>query len=317
MTHSVLFLLAGMILGAVIVYVVLKSRIALIEKSAMEKAEADGRGVQLVLEEKIDRCKQENEKILNDIQVANDKIEEKERAMERLREENKQESAARVKAEERNSHLVKLEKTVTEKEERIRELTDRLGDGKAALSKLKTQLEEQSKNNEERLQEFNETKKRMKAEFENLANAILEEKTKRFSDQNISSLNDLLKPMREQLGDFRKRVDQIHHEDSKDRTTLQEQINQLNSLNQQMNKEAKNLTRALKGDRKAQGNWGELILEKVLEQSGLRKGIEYETQGGFRDADNKLLKPDVIVHLPEGKDIIIDSKFPLSITMTM
>jgi len=172
-------------------------------------------------------------------------------------------------------------------------------------------LEEQQKQNDERLKEFGEVKKRMTVEFENLANKILEDKSKRFTDQNKTNLDELLKPMHTQLGDFRKRVDQIHHEDSKSRSTLQGQIEQLNTLNQQMNKEAKNLTRALKGDNKAQGNWGEMILEKVLEQSGLRKGKEYEIQRAFRDSENSLLKPDVIVHLPEEKDIVIDSKVSL------
>ncbi|MCF8055351.1 MAG: DNA recombination protein RmuC [Desulfocapsa sp.] len=340
--YSAIFLLSGMSIGAGIVYVFFKSRIAFIEESAAEKARTETHGIQLVLEEKLKSCEQDKQEILQDIKdvdeeidkkegvikllteekikykteaaqlpVINEKLKEKADQIQRLSEENKKEAAARAKAEERNSHLVKLEKAITEKEENIHGLTERIADEKAAYSELKTRSDEQAKNNEERLKEFHETKNRMKIEFENLANTILEEKTKRFSDQNITNLNDLLKPMREQLGDFRKRVDQIHHEDSKDRTTLQEQISQLNNLNQQMNKEAKNLTRALKGDKKAQGNWGEMILERVLEQSGLRKGVEYETQGGFRNADNHLLKPDVIVHLPEGKDIIIDSKVSL------
>lgn len=201
---------------------------------------------------------------------------------------------------ERKAQLARLEAALAEKDEKINSLTE-----------LKIRLEEQKKQNDERLKEFEEVKKRMTLEFENLANKILEEKSKRFAEQNKSSLNDLLKPMHNQLGDFRKRVDEIHHEDAKDRNTLRGHIERLQSLNQEMNKEAKSLTRALKGDNKAQGNWGEMILEKVLEQSGLRKGREYEIQKAFRDSENSLLKPDVIIHLPEGKDIIIDSKVSL------
>ncbi len=214
-------------------------------------------------------------------------------------------------SKERKAQLARLEAALAEKDEKINTLTEQAASSMAGHSELKTRLEEQKKQNEERLKEFEEVKKRMTVEFENLANKILEEKSKRFAEQNKSSLNELLKPMHTQLGDFRKRVDEIHHEDAKDRNTLRGHIEQLQTLNQEMNKEAKSLTRALKGDNKAQGNWGEMILEKVLEQSGLRKGREYEIQKAFRNTENSLLKPDVIIHLPEGKDIIIDSKVSL------
>ena len=117
--------------------------------------------------------------------------------------------------------------------------------------------------------------------------------------------------MREQLGEFKQRIETVYDNENKDRVSLTEQIKLLRTETAQMNKEALNLTRALKGDKKTQGNWGEMILESVLERSGLRKGIEYDTQGAFRDEDNRLFKPDVIVHLPEEKDIIIDSKVSL------
>ena len=160
---------------------------------------------------------------------------------------------------ERNRQLVKLETNIAERDKNILLLTEQVANSR-------TRLEEQKKQNEERRNEFAEAKKRMTVEFENLANKILEDKSKRFTDLNKNSLNELLKPMHTQLGDFRKRVDQIHHEDSESRSTLQGQIEQLNTLNQQMNKEARSLTRALKGDNKVQGNWGEMILEKVLER---------------------------------------------------
>ncbi len=185
--------------------------------------------------------------------------------------------------------------------------------GQALLryEKEKIRLEEQEKQLNQRLLDFSEQKKRMTGEFENLANRIMEEKGQRFARQNRQSLDEILKPVREQLGEFYKRLDHIHSEDTRDRSGLREQIKYLSELNQQMDKEARNLTRALKGDNKAQGNWGEMVLERVLEQSGLRKGKEYEAQGGFYDSNNQLLKPDVIIRLPEDKDVVIDSKVSL------
>jgi DNA recombination protein RmuC len=176
---------------------------------------------------------------------------------------------------------------------------------------LQTRLQEERRSMEEKLGLLRNAEVQLIAQFENLAGRILEEKTQKFTEQNKTQLDGLLAPFRDQLGDFRKKVDDMHIDEVKDRASLRQEIHSLRQQTQQINQEAINLTRALKGDKKVQGAWGEMILERVLEQSGLRKGIEYETQGVFRDADKRLFKPDVIIHLPEGKDIVIDSKVSL------
>lgn len=204
-----------------------------------------------------------------------------------------------------------LEQQAGERERALRTLRERLAAEQAQVSTLQTRLEEQQKQNAERLAQLEQARERMTTEFENLANRILEEKSQRFSDQNRAQLGELLSPVREQLDGFRRKVEEIHVSDERERGSLREQINQLRELNQRINQEAVNLTRALKGDKKAQGNWGELVLERVLEQSGLRKGVEYETQSSFRDAGGRLLRPDVVIHLPDDKDVVVDSKVSL------
>ncbi len=154
-------------------------------------------------------------------------------------------------------------------------------------------------------------KVRLNNQFENLAGKIFDERNRQFTEHNKTSLDHIVKPLREQLGEFKQRIETVYDNENKDRSSLREEIISLRRDTAQMNQEALNLTRALKGDKKTQGNWGEMILETVLEKSGLRKGIEYETQGAFRDENSKLFKPDVIVRLPEDKDIIIDSKVSL------
>ena len=224
-------------------------------------------------------------------------------------------------AAERTLHAERLEAAradldqATAERDRLRGELRELAEQAAELRETKARLEErgesQRRHDQERLQELENARKRMSEEFQNLANRILEEKGKALNEQGRSSLDALLKPVREQLDGFRRKVEEVHLSDTRERASLREQLEMLKQLNQQMNDEARNLTRALKGDKKVQGNWGELVLERVLEQCGLRAGHEYEVQGSYRDADHRLLRPDVVVHLPEGKEIVIDSKVSL------
>ncbi|MBT4179662.1 MAG: DNA recombination protein RmuC, partial [Campylobacteraceae bacterium] len=143
--------------------------------------------------------------------------------------------------------------------------------------------------------------------FENLANKIFDQNNKKSND----NLSILLTPFKDQLKSFGSRVDEIYNEETKQRSSLLTEIKNLKELNNQISTDALNLTKALKGENKTQGDWGEMILSKILEQTGLREGIEYETQGSYTSEDGKRLRPDVILHLPEEKDIIIDSKVSL------
>ena len=182
---------------------------------------------------------------------------------------------------------------------------------KTENAQLQTRMDEQAKNTAEKLKLLLDAELRLNTQFENLAGKIFDERSKQFTEHHKTSLDHIVTPLREQLGEFKLRIETVYDNENKDRISLREEIISLRRDTAQMNQEALNLTRALKGDKKAQGNWGEMILETVLEKSGLRKGIEYETQGAFRDEDNRLFKPDVIVRLPEDKDVVIDSKVSL------
>ena len=190
-------------------------------------------------------------------------------------------------------------------------LQEQLTRANILTAQLQARLEEQQKHGAEKLKLLQDAETQLKLQFENLANQIFEAKTKQFKEQNNSSLNEIVSPLKEQLGDFKKRIEHVYEHETRDRVTLREEISQLRQDTQKMNQEALNLTRALKGDNKTQGNWGEMILEKVLEESGLRKGIEYDPQGAFRNDDNSLFKPDVIIRLPGDKDVVVDSKVSL------
>ena len=190
----------------------------------------------------------------------------------------------------------------------------RLQDSESRLQQLasdKARLEERLAGQEEKLTFAEKSREQLKQEFENLSARIFEQRGKQLQEQQQQGLDGMLKPFREQLADFRRRVDQIHSDETRAQASLIEQLSQLRSLNQQMHEDARNLTDALKGQVKTQGNWGEMILERVLESSGLTRGREYETQVTLKDDSGQRRLPDAIVHLPENKDVVIDAKVSL------
>lgn len=218
-------------------------------------------------------------------------------------------------------HIARLEEKVTQVQSLKDQLQlnnikiEQLAKEKATVDNENSRLAEQLKSEQAKLEEnlsvLNQAKETLKVEFQNIANQIFDEKSKKFSDQSKTNLNTILAPFKDQIRAFEQKVSDTYEKEGRERFSLMKEVQRLQDLNQQISEDAENLTKALKGDTQTQGAWGEMILERILEESGLRKGIEYDAQGGFRDADGKLLKPDVVIHLPEEKDIVVDSKVTL------
>lgn len=207
-----------------------------------------------------------------------------------------------------------LERTHEKLDSTLDELAH-LRDGYNALREADARLEERSRgalrSAQEKIELLQSAREQMKAEFNALANRIFEEKSQRIVQTNKVSLEGTLGPLKDQLTDFKKKVEDVYDKETRDRVSLRSELEQLKNLNTQMSEDALNLTRALKGDKKTQGNWGEVVLERVLEQSGLRKGTEYETQVSLTAPDGSKRFPDVIIRLPDNKDVVVDSKMSL------
>lgn len=175
----------------------------------------------------------------------------------------------------------------------------------------KTKFETLSELSEKKKEDVSALQNQMSLQFQNLAQKIFDDKSTKFSDQNYKQISTLLDPLKERIKDFEKKVEDTYSQERSERGHLRGEISKLIELNQTMSKDAQNLVLALKGENKTQGNWGELILENILERSGLRKGEEYFTQETVRGAEGEMLRPDIIVRLPDGKHLIVDSKMTL------
>lgn len=195
---------------------------------------------------------------------------------------------------------LKLNSSEQEKEKYAVELAHQQSENASLLQRL-----------EEHKAEIEELNQRFQKEFENLAQKILDEKSEKFTQQNKLNLEIILNPLREKIKDFETKVEASHKDSLEKNASLKQQIEDLSKLNEKINQEAHNLTKALKGDQKMQGNWGEVILERIMEKSGLERDREYFIQKSFLTEDNRRVQPDVIINLPENKSIVVDSKVSL------
>lgn len=227
----------------------------------------------------------------------------------KLRHENSQYSAQLEQKIENQQELTarfqKLEKEYKELGIEKEHLNVLLASQRTAFAKA----EEKHIEAQKELEKLNE---KFTKEFENLANKILDEKSIKFTDQNKKNIEQILSPLQDKIQRFEKRIEDTHKDTIDRQSALKQQILGLKEMNQQMSKETSNLTKALKGDAKMRGNWGEMILERVLEKSGLAKGSEYDIQQSFKTEDGKTVFPDVVIHLPGDKKLIIDSKVSLN-----
>ncbi|WP_294948923.1 DNA recombination protein RmuC [Sulfurivirga sp.] len=232
-------------------------------------------------------------------------------ALAEVREENARLQRTLREQAEKLGELEAVRTQLAEAQQALEEMRQKVRQLSASEGELKARLEEQAGQYEDKLKLLEEARAQLKAEFENLSNRLFEEKQRQFSSRSREQLESLVRPWRDQLEQFRRRLDEVHQQQAQGIGQLQGELKQLRQLNEALSKEAEALAKALRHDSKAQGNWGEQVLERLLEAAGLREGEEFVREASFSTEDGRQ-RPDVLIRLPEGKHIVVDAKVSLT-----
>lgn len=286
-------LLVAALLGGVLSAIWLRSRTVLV----VERAQAERAAELLTAQERLRAAMLDIDRLRAELKVSG-----ADRATLDL--QLQQEKGARVRAETQAQRLPALEQALAEGAAQRQSLAE-------AVAGLRTQLDAERSQTIEKLALLDAARDQMGLQFQEVANRILEEKSQRFTQQNHDNLGLLLNPLNEKIKAFQDQVAQTYDRESKERLTLKNEIERLALLNARISEDAVNLTQALKGSNKSQGIWGEMVLEKVLESSGLRRGHEYVAEESYSADDGNRRRPDVVIQLPEGRHMIIDAKMSL------
>jgi DNA recombination protein RmuC len=290
----------GLVLAALLAWPQARARVA----AALAAGRAAREPELVALARDLDAAQRERDALLPRLDAAEQQGTELRRRVDQLSDERAALSARaeRMEGLDRQLHALRTE---------LDAVRDARQGAEARVAELAARLEEQQQSAALRYRDLESARERLKTEFQALAAEILEDKSKRFGETQQAQLGQLLNPLREQLGDFRRAVSDAYEKENNARVALSTRLDDLVRLNQTLGLEAQSLSRALNADNRSQGYWGELKLERLLETAGLEKGQQYLTQESFRDADGDRYRPDAVLKLPEGKDIIVDAKMTL------
>lgn len=340
---EILYFVIGLVIGLFIVGLFLKKRVSDAENIAQGKAQVE----LALLNERLSTATEEAKRLKAELTDSEQQTEIQRQQFEEVRNEcvqltertsrlsvlEQELKASQEKVEEQyrlvselRQKLSATEATLASQTQEITRLTDEshslierrdhllseLQKMSREFAELSTTLDAERRQNDEKLALLNEAREQLSNQFKALASEILEEKAKRFTEQNQTNIGQLLEPLKVKLTEFQGKVEEVYIKEGQERSALAQQVKHLMELNRQLSDDAHNLTRALKGSSKTRGNWGEMILEKILESSGLRKGFEYDVQESHSLEDGSRVQPDVIIHLPEERHIVIDAKVTLN-----